>query len=124
MNKDTQSSSSRKGTLRTVAVVTKDPQPDVLDTLLDAGDYDVVFVESLDSAYSSIKRVTPHLVIVCLDIDDADSFQLLSMLRFDSETAGIPVCTYVMPPAVTEADSSRVDIDRYAPSQPIVASMN
>lgn len=124
MNNDKDRSSSRKGTLRTVAVVTKNPQPDVLDTLLDAGDYDVVFVESLDGAYSSIKRVTPHMVIVCLDVDDVDSFRLLSMLSLDSETAAIPVCTYVVPPVVAEPDGSRVDVDRFPPSQPAVASMN
>jgi len=65
----------------------------LLETVLDAGQYDVVFVESTEHAYSHIKRLSPHLIIVCLDIDDMDGFQVLSMLKLDSETKGIPVVT-------------------------------
>ena len=65
----------------------------LLETVLDAGQYDVVFVESTEHAYSHIKRLSPHLIIVCLDIDDIDGFQVLSMLKLDSETKGIPVVT-------------------------------
>ncbi len=64
----------------------------LLETVLDAGQYDVVFVESTEHAYSHIKRLTPHLIIVCLDIDDLDGFQVLSMLKLDSETKHIPRC--------------------------------
>ena len=64
--------------------------------MLDAGQYDVVFVESTEHAYSHIKRLTPHLIIVCLDIDDLDGFQVLSMLKLDDETKGIPVVTCTM----------------------------
>ncbi len=65
----------------------------LLETVLDAGQYDVVFVESTEHAYSHIKRLSPHLIIVCLDIDDLDGFQVLSMLKLDNETKGIPVVT-------------------------------
>ena len=65
----------------------------LLETVLDAGQYDVVFVESTEHAYSHIKRLSPHLIIVCLDIDDIDGFQVLSMLKLDSQTRGIPVVT-------------------------------
>ena len=44
---------------------------DLLETVLDAGHYDVVFVESSEHAYSQIKRVQPNLVILCVRIDDA-----------------------------------------------------
>ena len=67
---------------------------DLLETVLDAGHYDVVFVESSEHAYSQIKRVQPNLVILCVRIDDADGFQVLSMLKLDEETRGIPVLTY------------------------------
>src|SRR5712691_8802648 len=67
---------------------------ELLETVLDAGHYDVVFVESSEHAYSQIKRVQPHLVILCVRIDDADSFQVLSMLKLDEETRRIPVLTY------------------------------
>jgi CheY-like chemotaxis protein len=65
----------------------------LLETVLDAGQYDVVSVESTDHAYSCIKRLSPHLVIVCLDVDDIDGFLVLSMLKLDSDTRHIPVVT-------------------------------
>jgi len=67
---------------------------DLLETVLDAGHYDVVFVESSQHAYSQIKRVQPNLVVLCVRIDDADGFQVLSMLKLDAETREIPVLTY------------------------------
>jgi len=124
MTKNTHSSTSRKGILRTVAVVTKHAQPALLDTLLDAGGYDVVFVESLDRAYATIKRAAPELVIVCLEIDDAESMQLLSILRLDAETARIPIATYVTPSSEDEGDRSAIDVDRFAPVQPAVVRGN
>ena len=66
----------------------------LLETVLDAGHYDVVFVESQEHAYSQIKRVQPHLVILCVQIEDRDSFQVLSMLKLDEATRRIPVLTY------------------------------
>ena len=67
---------------------------DLLETVLDAGHYDVVFVESSRHAYSQIKRVQPNLVILCVHIDDAEGFQVLSMLKLDADTRTIPVLTY------------------------------
>src|SRR6478736_3172635 len=67
---------------------------ELLETVLDAGNYDVVFVESNEHAYSQIKRVQPNLVILCVRIEDLDGFQVLSMLKLDEETRGIPVLTY------------------------------
>src|SRR5882762_6448163 len=67
---------------------------ELLETVLDAGHYDVVFVESSEHAYSQIKRVQPNLVILCVRIDDADGFQVLSMLKLDDDTREIPVLTY------------------------------
>ena len=55
---------------------------------------DVVFVESSEHAYSQIKRVQPNLVILCVRIDDANGFQVLSMLKLDDDTRAIPVLTY------------------------------
>ena len=66
----------------------------LLETVLDAGHYDVVFVESQEHAYSQIKRVMPHLVILCVRIENLDGFQVLSMLKLDDETRDIPVLTY------------------------------
>ena len=69
---------------------------DALDTALEAGHYDVVFVESSQHAYSQIKRVQPDLVILCIQIDSADGFQVLSMLKLDEDTRSIPVLTYTI----------------------------
>ena len=124
MTNDRQNSSSRNGTLRSVAVVMKHAQPDLLDTLLEAGGYDVVFVESLDRAYSSIKHAAPQLVIVCTEVDDAECVQLLSMLRLDAETSAIPVCTYFIEPCEGDAAKGAIDLDRYTPVQPAVVPMN
>ena len=80
-----------RSTSQQVVVVSKQSQLNgLLETVLDAGQYDVVFVESTEHAYSHIKRLTPHLIIVCLDIDDLDGFQVLSMLKLDDDTKGIP----------------------------------
>src|SRR5918994_6037363 len=77
-----------------VVVVSKHQQlHGLLETVLDAGQYDIVFVESTEHAYTHIKRLTPHLIIVCLDIDDLDGFQVLSMLKLDDDTKYIPVVT-------------------------------
>jgi PleD family two-component response regulator len=66
----------------------------MLETVLDAGRYDMVFVESSDHAYSQIKRVVPNLVILCTHIEELEGFQLLTMLKLDTETKDIPVLTY------------------------------
>src|SRR5437762_14328556 len=66
----------------------------MLESVLDAGRYDMVFVESSDHAYSQIKKVLPHLVILCARIEQLEGFQLLTMLKLDPDTRDIPVLTY------------------------------
>src|ERR1700694_2555748 len=66
---------------------------ELFDTVLGTGSYDVVFVESSAHAYSKIKRVHPKLVVLCLQMDHAEDFQVLSMLQLDNETRAIPVLT-------------------------------
>ena len=66
----------------------------MLETVLDAGRYDMVFVESGTRAYSQIKKVQPNLVILCTRIERLDGFQILTMLKLDPETCDIPVLTY------------------------------
>src|SRR4029077_20912051 len=82
-------------TAQKVVIVNGTPEIlDLLETVLDAGRYDVVFVESSQHAYSQIKRVQPNLVILCVTIAEADGFQVLSMLKLDPDTREIPVLTY------------------------------
>jgi len=79
--------------LRTAFVVSRSANPRVLETVADAGNFDVVVVESTARAYSRIKHVAPTLVIVCVGMDDPEAFQVLSMLALDRDTAHIPVLT-------------------------------
>ena len=96
-----------------VVIVNGSPQMlDLLDTMLAAGHYNVVFVESTEHAYSQIKRVQPNLVILCVRIDDADGFQVLSMLKLDDETRRIPVLTYT-----TEGEGQDAEEEISEPSE-------
>lgn len=99
----------------------------MLETVLDAGRYDMIFVESGFRAYSQIKRLLPDLVIVCTRIDQLDGFQLLTMLKLDAETRALPVLTYTTECEGQELDEafSQVtdDYDSLLPSRPAL-SMN
>src|SRR5436305_15077702 len=81
------------GTQKVVIVNGSAEMLELLETVLDAGNYDVVSVESNEHAYSQIKRVQPTLVILCLRLDAVAGFQVLSMLKLDSETRATPVLT-------------------------------
>ena len=94
-----------------VVIVNGSPEIlELLETALEAGHYDVVFVESSHHAYSQIKRVQPNLVILCVHVDDLDGFQVLSMLKLDPETRGIPVLTYT-----TEYDGEETEEEAAEP---------
>jgi CheY-like chemotaxis protein len=80
---------------------------ELLETVLDAGHYDVVFVESSAHAYSQIKKVQPDLVILCVRMDDAEGLQVLSMLKLDEQTRTIPILTYA---AESEADEDDEEV--------------
>jgi CheY-like chemotaxis protein len=112
-------------TSQQVVVVSKQSQLNgLLETVLDAGQYDVVFVESTERAYSHIRRLTPHLIIVCLDIEDLDGFQVLSMLKLDPETRNIPVvtCTVTQEEQVTNDES--VEMPDGVFTQPATLQLN
>ena len=82
----------------------------MLETVLDAGRYDMVFVESGDRAYSQIKKVVPNLVILCTKIEELDGFQLLTMLKLDPETRDIAVLSYTTEDTSQDFDSAISDI--------------
>jgi PleD family two-component response regulator len=99
---------------------------DLLETVLDAGHYDVVFVESSEHAYSQIKRVQPDLVIVCVSIDDSNTFQVLSMLKLDPDTRDIPVLTHTSDGSEADEDEEVADaseVEMFAP-RPAIVRMN
>jgi DNA-binding NtrC family response regulator len=75
-----------------VAVSNDALRPELLDRLfVDDNDYDLIVVESIERAYSRIRQVQPHAVVVFMNIDDVDACQLLSMLHMDHELRGISV---------------------------------
>jgi CheY-like chemotaxis protein len=116
---------TRRAVSQQVVVVSKQSQLNgLLESVLDAGQYDVVFVESTEHAYSHIKRLTPHLIIVCLDIEDMDGFQVLSMLKLDPETRDIPVvtCTVTQEEEVTRDASLDMPDDVF--TQPATLQLN
>jgi CheY-like chemotaxis protein len=95
---------------------------EMLESVLDAGHYDVVFVESSEHAYSQIKRVQPNLVILCVRIDDLDGFQVLSMLKLDGETRDIPVLTYTTEYEGKESEAEvpePAESEMFAPQPPM-----
>jgi CheY-like chemotaxis protein len=86
----------RAATAQKVVVVNGTPEIlELLETVLEAGRYDMVFVESSAHAYSRIRRVQPNLIILCMDLAELEGFHLLSMLKLDPETQRIPVVTYM-----------------------------
>jgi len=99
----------------------------MLESVLDAGRYDMVFVESAAHAYSRVKRVQPNLVVLCMDIDDAAGFQLLSMLKLDVDTKSIPVVTYTTESNDADETSEEDDEDGFEDfpvSRPAILTMN
>ena len=80
-----------------VVVVNGGPDAvDDLESVLDAGHYDVVFVEAPSHAYSHAKAVRPDLIILCLHLSDRHAFSVLSMLQLDEETRDIPLRAYAV----------------------------
>lgn len=116
---------TKTSTTQQVVVVSKQSQLNgLLETVLDAGQYDVVFVESTEHAYSHIKRLMPHLIIVCLDVDELDAFQVLSMLKLDNDTKHIPVvtCTVTQEEEVMRDESPERPEDVF--NQPATLQLN
>jgi PleD family two-component response regulator len=89
----------------------------LLESVLDAGHYDVVFVEPSAHAYSQIKRVQPNLVILCVRISDLGGFHVLSMLKLDADTRDIPILTYTV-----ESDGDEPDEELAEPVEEQVFS--
>jgi len=100
-----------------VVVVNGSPEIlELLETVLDAGRYDMVFVEASQHAYSRIKHVQPDLVILCVDLGELDGFHLLSMLKLDSDTRRIPIVTYTgepLPPGDDDEDDDQTADDDF-----------
>jgi AmiR/NasT family two-component response regulator len=85
--------------LNVVAISNDALRPELLDMLLvaDSSD-DVIFVESIERAYSRIKQLQPALVVLFMEIDDVDACQLLSILHMDRALRGMSVVTCTTSP--------------------------
>ena len=69
---------------------------ELLEAVLEPGHYDLAFVGSIDRPYSEIRKIKPGLIILCLSIEDVEDFQIMTMLKLDPETRGIPLVTYMI----------------------------
>ena len=89
----------RTSPLSIMAVSNDALRPELLDRLLvDDNDFNVIVVESIERAYSRITQAQPDVVVVFMNIDDADACQLLSMLHSDRGLRGISVVTCTIGP--------------------------
>ena len=112
--------STASGTQKVVIVNGSPAILELLEKVLEAGRYDIVFVESSANAYSQIKRVKPNLVILCVRIDAMETFQVLSMLKLDDETRDIPLLTYtadVEGPETEEEEEEPSEAEIFASAQ-------
>jgi len=92
--------------------------------LFDTDGFDVVVVEALGRAYSRIKELMPDLIIVFMEMDDAASCRLLSMLSLDRATSGIPVLTHAVQPSALHWDRAPARLDQPLPNRDVALQMN
>jgi len=81
----------------------------LVEPVLDGRAYDVEFVASDDEPYATVAALKPDLVVVSLSLDEIAGFQLLTMLRLDPQTAGIPVLSYVKDDEVNALGAASVE---------------
>jgi CheY-like chemotaxis protein len=92
--------------LSVVAVSNDALRPEFLDKLLvDDNNYGVIVVESILRAYSRIREVHPDVVELCMEIDDSDACQLLSMLHMDRALRGMRVVARTASPGRAATDN-------------------
>jgi len=103
---------SRTVRVRTAVVASDVPDERVLQTVADAGNYDMIVVEPLAHAYSRIKLMRPSIVIVPLSFDELNAFHLMSMLKLDPDTAGIPLVTALLETTLPESGAVSAEYGR------------
>ena len=112
--------------LRTVVLVSGfAPQTQPPDALsVDTSDYDVIFVASIAHSYSCIKIVVPDLVVISSEVDDGAACQLLSMLRLDRRSSGIPVLARTTLREQHDAADDLAELDQDTSPQSLATHMN
>jgi hypothetical protein len=85
--------------------------PDVLEAvepMLRGSRWTIEFVDMSDEPYGTVVAMRPDLVVVNLGLDEPAGFGLLSMLRLDPRTRGIPVLSYVRDEQSARSNSQQV----------------
>jgi CheY-like chemotaxis protein len=114
----------QRASRRLIAFVASSVSSETLDHLLDAGGYDVVLIDSMHDAYTQIKEVMPHVVILCMQPEEETiGCQVLSMLNLDRETQHIPVMTHFIAPDQRGAAAAAAEAARFEP-RAVLVSMN
>jgi CheY-like chemotaxis protein len=95
----------------------------LLETVLDAGQYDVVFVESTEHAqpYQAIDAAPDYCVPRYRRLD---RFQVLSMLKLDAETKDIPLVTCTSSQDDEDTPDELLDPQEGVFSQPAAMQLN
>lgn len=65
-----------------------------LEPALDAGGYEVEFLEMDQAPYARIRQTLPDLIVFAIRIEDEAAFRLLSVLRMDEVTRHVRILTY------------------------------
>lgn len=92
------SDASSQSKRTTIAVVARSIDGDLLQLIegfVRSRRADVVLVDSIERAYSDIRRVAPTLVMLWFDAEDSAACQVLSMLQLDPATSNIPIVTRI-----------------------------
>ena len=58
------------------------------------GQYDWFLIEGTDTAYATIRTLRPDLIVLLMPMSGETGCRLMSVLRLDNETAGIPILIY------------------------------
>jgi hypothetical protein len=111
--------------LRSLVAVSSDAQRDALieALLVDANDYDVVYMESLMSASARVTLAPPDLVVVLLDLDNALECHLTALLKIDCERLGVALVTCASRSPDQDVDDVAV-MNRDISSRRVAMSMN
>lgn len=113
---DSSTSVSTVGVVQRAMIINGGPEVlDLLGTVLHANHYSVVFVESLDHAYSRVRLLRPDMVILCTPFEDLRGLQVLSMIKLDEKTRDIPLLTIA-----TDGEPSDA---RDQPARPVESAM-
>lgn len=99
------------GLARKVVIVNGgDEVLEMLTSVLDGGRYEIMLIDTASCAYTHIRLAQPHLVILCIRVDDVDGLRLLSMLKLDADTRPIPVLTFTVEDAPADDNPSPAEM--------------